>query len=150
MNIKGMLAALVMAGSAAAMTGCNQSLPSTSDSTDVAASTDEGASAAADTSNWVSWHTRFTTHFAARPVVARTYFRTGYARFAPPRARVEVIGRAPSARHFWAPGYYRFAAGRYNWVGGSWMVRRPGFRYVAGHWDRIGGAYRWIPAHWAR
>ncbi len=148
MNIKGMLAGLVMAGSAAAMVGCNQPLASTSDQTDVAASSDEGA--APEVANWFAVR----TGFGFRPVVARpvvgAYWHTGYARFAPPVARFEVVGRAPSARHFWAPGYYRWTGARYNWVGGSWTIRRPGLRFVAGHYDRIGGFYHWVPAHWVR
>jgi hypothetical protein len=147
MNIKGMLAGLVMAGSAAAMMGCNQPLASTSDPTDVAASTDEGA--APQIADWFAVRTGWGRPVVARPVVG-AYFHTGFARFAPPAARVEVVGRAPSYRHFWSPGYYRWSGARYTWVGGNWMLRRPGLRYVAGHYDRIGGFYHWVPAHWVR
>jgi hypothetical protein len=147
MNIKGMLAGLVLAGSAAAMMGCNQPLASTSDQSDVAqASSDEATSPVA---NWLSVRTGWGRSVVARPGVG-AYWHGGYARFAPPAARYEVVGRAPSYRHFWAPGYYRWSGARYNWVGGSWMVRRPGFRYMPGHYSVIGGYYHYVPSHWVR
>jgi hypothetical protein len=143
MNIKGMLAGLVLVVSAVATTGCNQLPDAASDQTDVASqATDEGGSAV---TNWFAVRAGFRS-----PVVARSYFRTGYARFAPPAARYEVIGRAPSARHFWAPGYYRWSGARYNWVGGSWMVRRPGLRFVPAHYTNVGGFHHFVPGRWVR
>jgi hypothetical protein len=147
MNIKGMLAGLVMVGSAAAMTGCSQMTPSTSDQTDVAQADDQGT--APEMTNWFAARVGWGRPVVARPVVG-AYWHTGYARFAPPAARFEAVGRAPSYRHFWAPGYYRWSGARYNWVGGSWTLRRPGLRYVGGHYDRLGGVYHWVPAHWVR
>jgi hypothetical protein len=137
MNIKSTLVAMVMVGAAAALAGCSEAPTATSDST-----IDEGAAPQAETSNWYFWRAGFHT-----PVVARTY---GYARFAPPAARVEVAGRAPSANHFWIAGYHRWTGSRYEWVGGKWDVRRPGFNYVPGRWINVGGTYRWQPAAWRR
>jgi hypothetical protein len=48
-----------------------------------------------------------------------------YAPHAPPAARFEIAGRAPSARHFWAPGYYRYNGREHVWVGDQ--RRREGF-----------------------
>jgi hypothetical protein len=141
MNIKGMLVALAMAGSAAAITGCSDvsSLAS-------GAAGDQVASAA---SNGFFWRSYFTTPVLARPVV-RTYYNGVYVRVAPPAARVEVIGHAPSANHFFVHGYHRWTGSRYEWVGGHWDVKRAGYTFVQGHWDRIGGAYRFVPGHWVR
>jgi hypothetical protein len=73
-----------------------------------------------------------------------------YAPFAPPAARVEVIGVAPSARHFWAPGYYRWTGRQYVWIAGRWELRRPGVVYVAPHWVREYGRYVYVPGRWVR
>ena len=139
MNIKGMLVAVVMASSAAAMTGCSQAQTAMADQV-----AEQGASAAG---NWFFW--RAEPVVVARPVV-RTYYTPSVIRVAPPAARVEVIGRAPSANHFWVNGYYRFANNRYEWLGGHWDVRRVGFTYVQGHWDNIGGVYHFVPGHFVR
>ncbi len=64
-----------------------------------------------------------------------------YAPFAPPAARFEFRGVAPSARHFWAPGYYRWNGREHVWVGGSWVLGRPGFAFVGPAWRQ--GARRW-------
>ena len=148
MNIKGMLAGLVLAVSAAAMMGCNQMPNIATDQADASqASSEEAASPVA---NWFAVRTGWgRPAVVARPVVG-AYWRTGYVRVAPPAARYEVIGRAPSVRHVWAPGYYRWTGVRYNWVGGSWIVRRPGLRYVPAHYTTVGGYYHFVPAHWVR
>jgi hypothetical protein len=41
-----------------------------------------------------------------------------YAPKAPPALRFEVRGRAPSERHFWAPGYWRWNGREHVWFGG--------------------------------
>jgi hypothetical protein len=73
-----------------------------------------------------------------------------YAPFAPPAARVEVIGVAPSARHFWAPGYYRWTGGAYTWVTGRWELRRPGLAYVGPRWVNRYGRFEYLPGRWVR
>ena len=141
MNIKGMLVALAMAGSAVAMTGCSDVSSLASD-----AASDQAASAA---SNWYFWRSYFTTPVVARPVV-RTYYTGTYVRFAPPAARVEVVGRAPSANHFFVKGHYKWTGARYEWIGGHWDVKRAGSTYIQAHWDKIGGSWRMVPGHWVR
>jgi hypothetical protein len=77
----------------------------------------------------------------------------GFHYFAPrpPAARVEVIGRAPSARHFWAPGYWRWNGREHLWIGGRWELRRDGLEYVAPHWQRdLFGRWEYLPGHWVR
>ena len=73
-----------------------------------------------------------------------------YAPVAPPAARVEVIGVAPSARHFWAPGYYRWTGRNYAWVTGRWQLRRPGLEYVGPRWENRFGRYAYVPGRWMR
>lgn len=69
----------------------------------------------------------------------------------PPAARVEFRGVAPSARHFWAPGYWRYNGREHVWVVGRWELRRDGLEYVAPHWQRdVFGRYEYVPGHWIR
>jgi hypothetical protein len=73
-----------------------------------------------------------------------------YAPMAPPALRFEVRGVAPSERHFWAPGFYRWNGREHVWVGGRWELRRDGFEFVGPHWVRRFGRYEYIPGHWLR
>jgi hypothetical protein len=73
-----------------------------------------------------------------------------YAPFAPPEARFEIRGIAPSARHFWVPGYYRWNGREHVWVGGSWQLRREGFEFIASHWANVRGRWEYFPGHWIR
>jgi len=73
-----------------------------------------------------------------------------FAPIAPPAARFEVRGVAPSARHFWAPGYYRYNGRQHVWVAGRWELGREGFAYVGPHWVRRFGRFEYIPGHWVR
>jgi hypothetical protein len=74
-----------------------------------------------------------------------------YARVAPPAARWEERGRAPSERHFWAPGYYRWSGREHVWYNGRWERQREGYVYVSPHWqqDRF-GRWEYISGYWAR
>jgi hypothetical protein len=69
---------------------------------------------------------------------------------APPRARVEVIGRAPSPHHFWIPGYWGWRGGGHVWVGGRWERVRPGWGWERAHWAHEGRGWRFAPGHWHR
>jgi hypothetical protein len=73
-----------------------------------------------------------------------------YAPHAPPAARVELRGIAPSARHFWAPGYYRWNGRDHVWVGGRWELRREGFEFVAPQWVHRFGRFEYMPGRWIR
>ena len=73
-----------------------------------------------------------------------------YAPFAPPAARFEFRGFAPSERHFWAPGYYRWNGREHVWVAGRWELRRDGFEFIGPHWVRRFGRYEYIPGRWIR
>src|SRR6185312_2692955 len=73
-----------------------------------------------------------------------------YAPHAPPAARFEVRGVAPSARHFWAPGYYRWNGREHIWVGGSWVLRRDGFDFTGPRWVRRGVRFEYMPGRWVR
>jgi hypothetical protein len=82
---------------------------------------------------------------------APSYGQRYYAPHAPPAARYEYRGVAPSARHIWAPGYWRWSGREYTWIGGRWDVGRSGYAYVAPTWHRHHAArYEYIPGHWVR
>jgi len=67
----------------------------------------------------------------------------------PPPVSVAVVGRAPSARHVWIPGYYKGSGGRYVWVPGKWMVppRRDAV-WVPAVWVQRHNGYAYVPGHW--
>ena len=73
-----------------------------------------------------------------------------YGPYAPPAARWEERGRAPSERHAWAPGYYRWSGREYNWNPGRWYERRERSEYIAPHWENRFGRWEYIPGYWAR
>jgi hypothetical protein len=69
----------------------------------------------------------------------------------PPAARFEIRGRAPSARHFFAPGYYRYNGREHVWVAGRWEFRREGLEYIAPHWQIDSfGRWEYVPGRWIR
>ena len=47
-----------------------------------------------------------------------------FVRVAPPRPLVERVVPAPSPRHVWVAGYYRWNGRAYLWVPGRWVVPR--------------------------
>lgn len=57
-----------------------------------------------------------------------------------PRARVDVIPAAPSARHVWIPGHYVRRGRNYIWVNGFYRAIRPGHRVTGSNpaGDRFG------------
>ena len=73
-----------------------------------------------------------------------------YAPYAPPAVRYENPGRAPSARHFWAPGYWRWNGREHVWFGGRWEVRRDGVEYVGPRWEHRLGRFEYLPGRWVR
>jgi hypothetical protein len=73
-----------------------------------------------------------------------------YAPHAPPAARFEVRGVAPSARHFWAPGYYRYNGREHVWVGGRWELQRDGLEFVGPRWVRRMRRFEYLPGRWVR
>jgi YXWGXW repeat-containing protein len=73
-------------------------------------------------------------------------------RVAPPTPRVEVIPRAPSSHHVWAPGYWGWHAqeNRHVWYGGRWVVGQPGYAWEPAHWSEHGGYWHFVEGHWRR
>ena len=145
-----LVAAVMMVGSAGAM-GCSTSA--------VSSAADEVAQAAAEpgaaSSFFVGFRERFGFggyHRYARPIYARPAYRFGNSpfivRFAPPAARYEYIGRAPSQRHFWVNGYHRWTGNGYSWIGGHWDIKQNGRTYVQPHYDVIQGRHVFIGGHW--
>ncbi|MFT3768907.1 MAG: hypothetical protein QM820_25980 [Minicystis sp.] len=73
-----------------------------------------------------------------------------YAPREPPAARYENPGRAPSERHFWANGYWRWNGREHVWVSGRWEPRRDRYEYAGPHWERHYGRWTYIPGRWVR
>jgi hypothetical protein len=73
-----------------------------------------------------------------------------YAPFAPPAARCEVRGGAPSPRPLWAPGYYRWTGREHVWVGGRWELRRDGYEFISPRWVNRFGRWEYLPGRWVR
>jgi hypothetical protein len=93
MKINGkMMMAVVMMVSSLAATGC-----STASAADAGPVAPEETAATAPVQNT-----------AANGVEKDFFGIRFYAPVAPPALRFEVRGVAPSERHFWAPGYYRY------------------------------------------
>jgi len=138
LNGKTMMAVVMILGSLAA-TGC--STASAADTGPVAPE-ETAATAPVDDSSGTT---------AATPGVEKdARFFHYYAPFAPPAARVELRGIAPSARHFWTPGYYRYNGVEHVWVGGRWELRRDGFDFRAPHWVNRAGRFEYLPGRWVR
>ena len=88
---------------------------------------------------------------AATAGVEQDYFGfRHYAPIAPPALRFEVMGRAPSARHFWAPGYWRWNGREHVWVGGRWELRRDGYEYMGPRWFHRADRWEYLPGRWVR
>lgn len=67
----------------------------------------------------------------------------------PPAVRVEVRGRAPSPRHLWVGGYWRWSGSAHVWVAGGWQLPpRHGANWVDGHWKATRGGWVWVAGHW--
>ena len=135
LNGKMMMAMVMVVGSLAA-TGC-----STAMAEDTGAVAPEETAATAPVEN-----TTNATNGIEKDSLRIRFF----APIAPPAARFEVRGIAPSARHFWAPGYYRYNGREHVWVAGRWEVRRNGFEFIGPHWVRRFGRFEYIPGHWVR
>lgn len=82
--------------------------------------------------------------FAPPASAARVVVKVG-----PPAVRVEARGHAPSPRHVWVGGYWKWNGSAHVWVAGSWNVPpRHGAVWVDGHWRKAYGGWEWIPGHW--
>jgi hypothetical protein len=73
-----------------------------------------------------------------------------YAPHPPPSARFENRGRAPSERHFWAPGNYRWNGREHVWYNGRWEARREGYEYFGPRWASRYGRWEYLPGRWVR
>ena len=78
------------------------------------------------------------------------YYGGGVVTIAPPVARVEVAGVAPTPGYVWFPGYWNWNGGSHVWVGGYWGPGRPGYYWAPHAWVRYGGGWRMAPGHWVR
>jgi hypothetical protein len=137
LNGKMMMAMVMVVGSLAA-TGCSTA---SADDTGAVAPEETAATAPVESATGAG---------ASNGVEKDAFGFRYYAPFAPPAARFEVRGMAPSARHFWAPGYYRYNGREHVWMGGRWELRREGFEFAAPHWVRRFGRHEYIPGRWVR
>jgi hypothetical protein len=139
LNGKMMVAVAMMVGSLAAM-GCSK-----------ADAQDSGPVAPEETAATAPVESTETVAANAASGVEKDERRFHYyAPHAPPAARFEHRGFAPSERHFWAPGYYRWNGREHVWFGGRWELRREGFEYVAPHWQLVFGRWEYLPGRWVR
>jgi len=67
----------------------------------------------------------------------------------PPPASVAVLGKAPSSRYVWVPGYYKGVHRRYVWMAGRWALPpRPGAAWVPPRWVARSGGYVFVAGYW--
>ncbi len=78
------------------------------------------------------------------------YYAGPVVAVAPPVARVEVIGVAPSPGYVWMGGYWNWVGRRHVWVEGRWAPGRPGYHWVPHTWVHVNGGWRMNEGHWAR
>lgn len=84
------------------------------------------------------------TFLAPAAEAARVVVKVG-----PPAARVEVRTAAPSHRHVWVGGSWRWNGSAHVWVAGGWhLPPRHGAVWVDGHWKRVSGGWTWVLGHW--
>src|SRR5262245_49867986 len=89
---------------------------------------------------------------ARRDVVVRVRVPapTYRVRVAPPVVREEVRVAAPSPRHVWVGGYWRWNGRRHLWIAGHWAVPPRGYRvWIGPRWVPEGGVYVFHPGYWA-
>jgi len=88
----------------------------------------------------------------ARPeerVRVRVPAATVHIRVAPPVVREEVRVAAPSPRHVWVPGYWRWGGRRHVWVSGRWALPPRGYHvWIEPRWVTEGGVYVFHPGYW--
>ncbi len=88
---------------------------------------------------------------SATPMVAASTAQAQgvQVRIAPPAARVEVRTRAPSPRHVWLAGHWRWDGHKYAWVGGRWALPpRAGVAWQAPRWTQRAGGWAFVPGRW--
>ena len=85
----------------------------------------------------------------ASPLVAEAQLPIGVrVRLAPPAPRIEVRGIAPSPRHVWMGGHWRWEGGRHAWFPGRWELGRPGSVWIDAHCANQGGEWVFEAGHW--
>src|ERR1035437_298189 len=152
MNTKRWMVGLIMAGSAAMVTGCAERrggfVSVYSAPPGYAYSTASGYPAAPLTAQPGVTPGGTTPPPAATGVAPQTAV-TAAAPTAPPAPAGETVPMAPGPDYVWAPGYWGWNGGAWVWVGGNWMVRPAlGVVWVGGHWTRHGRGYYWVGGHW--
>jgi hypothetical protein len=71
------------------------------------------------------------------------------ANFAPPRTIVEGRTIAPTLRHVWVPGYYRWNGRTYLWQRGRWAIPPRGdTEWVASKWRHGNDGWLFVEGHW--
>lgn len=86
-------------------------------------------------------------------VAPAPYYDPGYGsaaavQVAPPPARYEVVGVAPSPGYVWIAGYWNWGGARYEWVPGRWSAPRPGYVWVPHRWEHEGDHWRQRGGRW--
>lgn len=74
--------------------------------------------------------------------------REVHVREHPPAIRVEIIGVAPSPRHVWIEGYWRWD-GRWVWIPGYWVESpHEHSEWERGHWRETRRGWIRIEGRW--
>ena len=144
LNGKILVTVAMMVGSMALATGCNQAGDAQPVAPEESVQNAPVENATTDTASTDGTENAFRYGFGAS---ARVHYSAPHA---PPAARYEVVGRPPSARHFWVKGHWSYNGREWLWVGGHWDMQRAGYTYVAPHWDMEHGHYRFMRGHWVR
>lgn len=87
---------------------------------------------------------------AATPEQNALRFGVYFAPREPPPPRHEARPPAPSARHFWTNGYWRWNGRQHVWVSGRWVPRRDRYDYRSPRWERRSGRWVYVRGHWVR
>jgi hypothetical protein len=150
LNGKILVTVAMMVGSMTLATGCNKSSENTTQPESSPAPTGQQPAAPAEETK-----TAIAPAAQEESATVSASFRVGaqtpiYAPSAPPAPRYEVVGRPPSAGHFWVKGHWSYNGRDWVWVGGHWDVQRAGYTYVAPHWDIEHGRHRFMRGHWVR
>ncbi len=92
-----------------------------------------------------------TTGLVAGVGIAEAQPGPGPNRYPPPPPLRREVMPGPRRGHYWQPGHWRWAGGRYVWIDGTWVAGRARRgQWVQGQWQWSPRRREWIwrPAHW--
>ena len=78
----------------------------------------------------------------------RTSAETVYLPTPPESVEAGASTAAPSPDHFWIPGYWYWADGRYVWRAGYWSRCQPDWVWIPARYVWTPGGYVFVDGHW--